>query len=162
MEWQYQAIDAKEALSARHAFVAFLREACTSKSDCAGAMVVFGELVTNVILHAPGPIEITLLSDSSGRVTLDVCDSGCGFILDPSLPSDASALGGRGLYIVSRLCSSLIATRMEDGNKVSAVLPVIAKASHLHLVEERLTSATVGEKDAGEDDASHVADGSPS
>src|SRR5579863_606206 len=68
MEWQYQAIDAKEALSARHAFVAFLREACTSKSDCAGAMVVFGELVTNVILHAPGPIEITLLSDSSGRV----------------------------------------------------------------------------------------------
>ncbi|MGA8533213.1 MAG: ATP-binding protein [Candidatus Tumulicola sp.] len=162
MEWQFQAIDANEALSAKHAFVAFLRESCTPKSDCEAAMVVFGELVANVILHAPGSIEITLQSDSKGVVTLDVCDSGGGFILAPSLPSVITALGGRGLYIVSRLCSSLVATRMEGGNKVSAVLPVVAKASYLHLVEEKRTSGTVAEADAGDDDASHRARGASS
>lgn len=155
MEWQFQSTDAKKALAARHAFRTFLCESCTPKSDCDGAVIVFGELVTNVILHAPGPIEVTLQSDSKGRVTLDVCDTGCGFNLDPSLPLVATALGGRGLYIVSRLCESLTATRIEGGNKVSAVLPVIAKASHLHLVQERLTSGTVGQEDTALDDASN-------
>src|SRR5580692_7960809 len=56
MEWQFQADDARLALSVRREFLAFLRESCTTTSDCEAALLVFGELIANVILHAPGPI----------------------------------------------------------------------------------------------------------
>jgi anti-sigma regulatory factor (Ser/Thr protein kinase) len=142
MEWQFQADDARTALSVRREFLTFLRESCTSASDCEAALLVFGELVTNVILHAPGPIEITVQSDARGAVTLDVCDGGAGFRLAPSLPPVSGESGGRGLYIASRLCSSLASTRIEGGNKVSAVLPVTANQSQLHLVRNKLDGAT--------------------
>jgi anti-sigma regulatory factor (Ser/Thr protein kinase) len=142
MEWQFQADDARLALSVRREFLAFLRESCTTTSDCEAALLVFGELIANVILHAPGPIEITVQSDARGAVSLDVCDTGPGFCLAPSLPPVSSENGGRGLFIASRLCSSLANTRIEGGNKVSAVLPVIAKPSQLHLVPHKLDGTT--------------------
>jgi anti-sigma regulatory factor (Ser/Thr protein kinase) len=137
MEWQFQASTAKAALSARPALAAFLRDSCTPESDCDGAIIAFGELVTNVMVHAPGPIEVLVRADADGTVTIHVCDTGLGFSLAPSLPPPLSESGGRGLYIVSKLCSGLARSRIEGGNKVSAVLPVIAKPSRLHLVRER-------------------------
>ena len=76
MEWQFQASTAKAALSARPALAAFLRESCTPESDCDGAIIAFGELVTNVMVHAPGPIEVLVEADASGAVRIHVCDTG--------------------------------------------------------------------------------------
>ena len=141
MEWQFRAENAKGALSAKSSFVNFLLDSCTPESDCESSLAVFGELVANVIMHAPGPIEITVQSDCAGVVTIDVYDTGDGFILAPTLPPPLSENGGRGLYIVSQLCSGLTLARVNAGNKVSAVLPVVAKPSHLHLVGERSGTA---------------------
>ncbi len=126
MEWQFQSKQAGAALSAKRAFMTFLRESCTPESDCDGALIVFGELVTNVVLHAPGPIEITVSSDARGVVTLDVYDTGDGFVLEPSLPPPTSG-GGRGLFIVSQLCRRASVARVPNGTKVSAELPVTAR-----------------------------------
>jgi anti-sigma regulatory factor (Ser/Thr protein kinase) len=142
MEWQFRAADATLALSARHEFVDTLLATCTPESDCKSAEIAFGELVANVVRHAPGPIEITVQSDAHGLVTLDVCDSGEGFVLTYSLPAIPYSESGRGLYIVAQLCTDLSSVRLANGNKVSAVLPVIAEISNLHLVEEKHVHGT--------------------
>lgn len=128
MEWQFHAADAAEALSFRRDFVDFLRACCTDDSDCDGAEIVFGELVTNVMRHAPGAIQITLQSDVHGLVMLDVCDTGDAFAIAPALPATLFSASGRGLYIVSQLCPYLSSTRTANGNRVSAILPVMAEA----------------------------------
>ncbi len=126
MDWRFSAANPSEGLGARRAFLAFLHERCTTDSDYYGSQLIFGELVSNVIRHARGPIDIRVYSDRSETLTLDVSDCGESFSLEPSLPAHSKEVG-RGLYIVSRLTRSLSVTRLEKGNKVSAVLPVTAK-----------------------------------
>jgi signal transduction histidine kinase len=138
MEWQFNAVDAKAALLARRAFMDFLQVSCALESDCESAQIVFVELVTNVMRHAPGPIDITLQSDARGLVVLDVYDSGEGFVAEPTLPPISSE-SGRGLYIVSKLCAGLSSTRTASGNKVSVVLPVTTQPAAFHLVKQGRT-----------------------
>jgi anti-sigma regulatory factor (Ser/Thr protein kinase) len=148
MGWRFQAADATEAVGVRHEFLAFLRESCTPDSDYDSALVVFGELVANVVRHAPGPIEIAVQCDATGAVILNVCDSGNGFSPVASLPP-STQLGGRGLYMVSRLGSRLSATRTNGGNQVTVTLPVKAQQAHLHLVHERRAPAAEGDGEEG-------------
>lgn len=129
MEWQYNAATAAEALEAREAFVNYLRNACTADSDFKAAELVFGELVANVVRHAPGPIQLSVDIDVFGSVTLEVCDTGPAFTLSPSLPSEVFSASGRGLYVVSRLCRQMTAIRTTVGNRVRVVLPVVASRS---------------------------------
>lgn len=135
MAWRFQAVNAIEALGVRHEFLAFLRRSCTPDSDYDGALIIFGELVANVVRHAPGPIGIAVQCDATGAVILNVCDSGDGFTPVASLPP-STQLGGRGLYMISRLGSRLSATRTNGGNKVTVTLPVKAQQAHLQLVSE--------------------------
>jgi anti-sigma regulatory factor (Ser/Thr protein kinase) len=100
------------------------------------ALVVFGELVSNVVRHGPGPIEIHVQSDATGAVVLDVYHSGDGFIPLTSLPP-STQLGGRGLYLVSRLGYRLSAIRTKGGNKVTVTLPVRARRPGLRLATQR-------------------------
>jgi anti-sigma regulatory factor (Ser/Thr protein kinase) len=126
VEWQFQSRDARAALDSRASFARYLAETCTPESDCTGAEVVFGELVANTVRHAPGSIDIRVGCDAEGSVVLEVSDTGPEFPLVPALPS-AQCEGGRGLYIVSRLCPRLWKTcGPHGGNTVSAVLPVVA------------------------------------
>jgi anti-sigma regulatory factor (Ser/Thr protein kinase) len=106
--------------------MSFLRKACNGQSDFGGAEIIFGELVANVVRHAPGPIQITARSDSRGSVTLNVFDTGPAFKIAPALPASLSSESGRGLYVISQLCAHLSSIRTEIGNKVSVVLPVLA------------------------------------
>ncbi len=126
-EWEFHSADASEGLKARHAFLAFLFSSCTQASDYYGAQLIYGELVSNVIRHAPGPISIEVRSEADGRLTLEILDSGRGFTLQPSLPHTSSELG-RGLYIVSQLGSRLSVTRLDHGTKVRVELPVRAES----------------------------------
>ena len=107
----------------------FLRSGCRGQSDFGGAEIIFGELVANVVRHAPGPIQITARSDGRGRVTLNVFDTGQAFTVRPALPASLLSESGRGLYVVSKLGAHLSSIRTEIGNKVSAVLPVLAAAA---------------------------------
>ena len=136
MEWRLQADDARHAPHAREAFTEFLHTSCKETSDFAAAEIIFGELVCNVVEHAPGPISIGLRLDAQGLVTLEVCDSGPGFTLAASLPASAYTERGRGLYIVSQLGTDLAATNTTQGARVSVVLPVEAEIVRLHLVLE--------------------------
>ncbi|MGH7716694.1 MAG: ATP-binding protein, partial [Vulcanimicrobiaceae bacterium] len=87
-------------MSQRGAFIRFLGSRCTPESDFQAAEIVYGELVANVVRHAPGPIEIMLRSNGRDKVTIEVCDTAIDFKsarpAEPSLYSES----GRGLYII--------------------------------------------------------------
>lgn len=120
--WAFDAENAQAAHQARSQLVAYLRQRAGEAADICAAELVFGELVGNVVRHAPGPIEVHV--DWSGpRATLHVIDRGRGFLRDPSLPADMLSESGRGLYIVSRLTGELRIERIAGyGNHVAAVL----------------------------------------
>lgn len=126
MKWHFYAMDSHAAHAARASFADFLGCLCHSKPDCQNAEIVYGELVGNAIRHAPGPIDIHVQADAYGLVRIDVCDTGAAFALNATLPAGDSERG-RGLYIVSKLCPHVSLTRTAVGNKISAVLPVLAE-----------------------------------
>jgi anti-sigma regulatory factor (Ser/Thr protein kinase) len=127
MEWQIRIGEPGAATTSRRSFVRVLREACTPDSDFGAAETVYGELIANAIMHASGPIDVHVHGDEGESVTLDVYDTGPPFGSPPVLPP-AQHESGRGLYIVSRICSDLSITRMRDGNKVSVTLPALVEA----------------------------------
>ncbi len=86
---------------------------------------MFGELVSNVIRHAPGSIEIQAKADKNGVVTLSVGDTGLGFKPEPRLPDDPLSERGRGMYIVSKICRRVSVERTTGMHRVHVVLPVV-------------------------------------
>jgi anti-sigma regulatory factor (Ser/Thr protein kinase) len=129
-DWRFQADEAKEALPQRNSYLEFLRAACTPESDYDGAIIIFTELVANVIRHTSGPIQICVRGNARGTVTLRVSDFGSPFPLSPSLPPTTSE-GGRGLYIIAQLSSDVSVSRNEYGNVVRVDLPVALTSSLL-------------------------------
>ncbi len=124
MEWHFRAADAAEALPERREFIKFLRTRCTPESDFQAAEIVFGELVANVVRHAPGPIEIMLRSNERGTVTVEVCDNAMHFTIARPVEPPLYAESGRGLHIIWHLCGNLSRTKTLNGGKSSVVLPV--------------------------------------
>jgi len=124
VRWAFQADDATAAHDARTAFVAYLRSRASADSDLDAAELIFGELVGNVVKHAPGPITIELVWDSESP-TLRIADRGPGFDLRTMLPADLMAEGGRGLFLATTFGADLrVAKVAEGGSRVSAILPV--------------------------------------
>lgn len=120
--WAFDAENAQAAHEARSQLVAYLRERTPGTADLGGAELVFGELVGNVVRHAPGPIEVQV-EWTHAQPTLHVIDRGRGFLRDPGLPVDVLSESGRGLYIVSQLTDALRIERIAGyGNHVAAVL----------------------------------------
>jgi anti-sigma regulatory factor (Ser/Thr protein kinase) len=121
-QWHIARGDFAKARTARHEFVQLLLENCRADSDITAAELVFGELVTNAVRHAANVASVTLsLGATAGlRVAEDGTDSWAGVVR----PAEASATGGRGLYIVSLLANDLRFEDLEPGLAVSVVLPV--------------------------------------
>ncbi|MGW7072254.1 ATP-binding protein [Streptomyces sp. NPDC054855] len=65
-------------------------------------LLVVSELVTNACLHAEGPDELWLSSDSK-VLRIEVSDRGAGQPT-PRTPHRAGRPGGHGMFIVQRLC----------------------------------------------------------
>jgi anti-sigma regulatory factor (Ser/Thr protein kinase) len=122
--WSFDAENAQAAHDARAQFVAALRERAPAQSDIGAAELVFGELIGNVVRHAPGPIDVQL--DWSGvHPVLHVTDRGKGFIRDPALPADVLSESGRGLYIIAQLTGNVRIERIPGyGNHVAVVLRI--------------------------------------
>lgn len=113
----------------RRALLAYLRSRAAEGSDLDAAALIFGELVGNVVRHAPGPISVDLAWDGDTAV-LRVVDRGPGFDWNglAKLPS-MFAESGRGLYIASSVAESLEVCRLAgNGTQATARLPVYLSA----------------------------------
>jgi PAS domain S-box-containing protein len=98
--WSFRSDDAASAQPARASFLAYVIARGMPPEAANIAELVFGELVGNVVRHAPGPIEIDL-NWADGRPQLQVRDRGPGFAPSvPALPADALSESGRGLFLV--------------------------------------------------------------
>ncbi len=121
-QWSFDAENAQAAHEARTELMSYLREKTNSRGDFEAAELVFGELVGNVVRHAPGPIDVQLQWSGTHPV-LHVTDRGRGVVRNPSLPENPFSENGRGLYIISRLTRSLRVERIPGyGNHVAAEL----------------------------------------
>jgi anti-sigma regulatory factor (Ser/Thr protein kinase) len=124
MEWRFRSGSQTEARNSRAEFMSELRRRASAKSDLAAAELIFGELIGNVVKHAPGAVRVRL--DWSGpRAVLSVHDEHAPFTPKFKLPENPMAEGGRGLFIAKALSTSIAVTHIHgDGTKVAVGLPV--------------------------------------
>lgn len=123
--WNLSAEDARAAVNARSHFVEFLHSIQSDTNFIDAAELVFGELLGNVVRHAPGPVEITVdLNDDS--MVLHVVDSGPPLAASKrrKLPEDVLSERGRGLFIIQQLASDVRIEHLENcGNHISVTMP---------------------------------------
>jgi anti-sigma regulatory factor (Ser/Thr protein kinase) len=122
--WAFDAENAQAAHEARSQFRAHLESNAGPEADFDAAELVFGELVGNVVRHAPGPIDVQVQWTQTHPV-LHVTDRGKGFVRNPALPLDPLSESGRGLYIISLLAKSVFVERIPGyGHHVAAELNI--------------------------------------
>lgn len=120
--WAFASADANKAHHAREQFMNALRLRATH-ADYTACETIFGELVGNVVRHAPGRIRI-LLDWTGNEAFLRVEDCGAAFVFDPHLPVDPLAESGRGLFLVSALAGGIDIEPLPSGKAVRVLLPV--------------------------------------
>jgi anti-sigma regulatory factor (Ser/Thr protein kinase) len=123
--WSVSAADAIGATGLRRVFFAYITLHATPESDVEGAVLIFGELVANVVRHAPGALSCHV-DWHAVNPTLLVLDEGAGFAVTPiTTLGDCGGEGGRGLALVRALAvETVLGNRPEGGAYVSVVLPV--------------------------------------
>jgi anti-sigma regulatory factor (Ser/Thr protein kinase) len=121
--WTFSADDARAAVDARAQFVDFLRGTGWDDESVDRAELVFGELLGNVVRHAPGPVEVSF-EQRGGGGELHLIDSGTSFSLaEKHLPADALSDAGRGLFIVQHLAGGLHVEHIPNcGNHIRVAL----------------------------------------
>ena len=116
-------MDAAAAANVRKKLAASLPTRSFSSSDTAGAELVLGELIGNVVRHAPGTVDIEVEWRGDAPV-LHVLDRGPGYDRTGTLPPSLSETG-RGLYLVATLTREFTVTRLPGyGSHARAVLPI--------------------------------------
>jgi PAS domain S-box-containing protein len=127
VRWAFDAESAKAAQDARGEFVRYLADNTADSGEIAMAELVFGELVGNVVRHAPGPIDVDVHWDGEFP-ELHVIDRGAKFEDSHGLPTDELSEGGRGLFIVRQLSRGVTIEHVEGyGNHVTVRLPLKRK-----------------------------------
>ncbi len=122
IQWSFDAENAQAAHDARDRFMAALRSAAAPHSDFNAAELIFGELIGNVVRHAPGAIDVQLEWPGVHPV-LHVTDRGKGFVRDATLPSNPLSESGRGLYIISKMARTVRIERIPGyGNHIAVEL----------------------------------------
>jgi anti-sigma regulatory factor (Ser/Thr protein kinase) len=126
--WSCVETDARDALGARRSVRDFLRAQADASSDLDASELIVGELVSNEIRHAPGPIGLSVTWTEHGA-TLIVVDRGPGIPTVRCVP-DGDSESGRGMLIVQALARSTCIERSSpDGSRVVVELPVRRAAS---------------------------------
>jgi PAS domain S-box-containing protein len=111
--WSFEAENARAAQTARGDFMDALRREATLESDLAGAEIVFGELVGNVVRHAPGPIDVAL-EWRNDQACLHVIDRGPGFEYAPPDKIELMREDGRGLWLTSQFSEHVDVERLPN------------------------------------------------
>ena len=105
---------------ARMSFRCFAHSTWGENRNVAAAELVVGELLSNVVRHAPGPI-VFKADWSAKAVAISVADEGCGF-LNVAIPTSETAESGRGLAIVRALATDVRVERIPSGCAVTATV----------------------------------------
>jgi PAS domain S-box-containing protein len=114
MSWQFDSRDSRAAYCVRDQVLQFLRELAHPEQELFEVKAVIGELIANVVEHAPGDVHLEV--DWSGeRAVLRMRDRGPGFTARASLPRDVLSEGGRGLFLIAALADDLRASSHFDG-----------------------------------------------
>ncbi len=131
--WRFHSSDAHSAHMVRSELMAFLNLHITDTAAVFESELIIGELLANVVEHAPGLVEIHLDWCSSIYPAVRFRDSGPGFcIADALRPADAMCEDGRGLFLIRTLAKFFSAIYLpERGAEVLVVLPVERAASGL-------------------------------
>jgi anti-sigma regulatory factor (Ser/Thr protein kinase) len=122
--WSFAVDDVRAAVDARTYFVRFLRSIQSRQEFIDSAELVFGELLGNVVRHAPGPIEVWVELDNDCLI-MHVADSGPALSTTQwHLPEDALSERGRGLFIVAQLVEEIkVEQAANGGNCISVTMP---------------------------------------
>lgn len=122
--WYFETDTPQDALEGRRLLERYLSDHCEDV-DLLPATLIFGELVANVIKHAPSGGMRVWLEPAGRRFALCINDSGPGFS-ERQIPNqpDLYAESGRGLFIVRQVSKKLSFGRQDGGFVVRAVLPV--------------------------------------
>jgi anti-sigma regulatory factor (Ser/Thr protein kinase) len=121
--WSFELDDSTTALRRREEFVTYLRSHGDPRDDYAAAELIFGEIVANAMVHAPGPLGVCV-DWPDGRATLHVTDEGPPIRVNGSLPADPLAEHGRGLAVANRLSGGMTTEPTAVGKTIVAKLPV--------------------------------------
>ena len=121
--WKFHADDAREAVDARARFVQFLVGEDCDERFISVAELIFGELLGNVVRHAPGAVEIFVDAGEDSMV-LHVIDEGPPLSrAKHRLPKDVLSERGRGLFIVEQLATDVRVEQVSSrGNHLSVTM----------------------------------------
>src|SRR5512142_1576268 len=114
MDLFFDATDPSAITDLRRELAAYFERHADVGSDLSGAELAVSELLGNAVRHAPGPAWVHV-DWSERRPTIEIHDLGPGFKLNPTLPADPFAPGGRGLYVVSHIAEELAAAAKRAG-----------------------------------------------
>ncbi|HYZ15984.1 MAG TPA: hypothetical protein VE591_06265, partial [Candidatus Acidoferrum sp.] len=120
--WHLEANQACEAAKMRGAFRGYLVRNGDARSDFDAAELIYGELIANCVLHAPGPVQVTFRWSER---TLRVADSCERLQYWPFSPSNYCAEATHhGYRILRALVPCVRVSRVPGGTCASVVLPV--------------------------------------
>ncbi|MFJ4340114.1 ATP-binding protein [Streptomyces sp. NPDC088915] len=118
---------AAQAAEARHAVRALLADApCTGRAAppatlALDAELAVSELVTNAVLHAPGPCGLVLrLTDDELTITVWDTSTAAPTMREP----DPGRVGGHGLRLVHTVSDRVVVAPHAGGKRITAHLPL--------------------------------------
>jgi hypothetical protein len=127
--WRFGAPDALQAEPARRLLRTWLEQRTTG--DVGSAELIYGELIGNVVRHAPGPIDVEVTLDRE-RVRLVVQSGGGAISVRPELPASPLRETGRGLFIIHELGRNYLTEELPlYGNQTSVDLPLTMIADRI-------------------------------
>lgn len=126
--WTFDTGDHATAQRSRLLFASILADGGMCEEDVFTAELIFGELLSNAVRYAPGPVEVVLDRSGDSIAVLHFLDLGPGFTVIPRLPSDLLSERGRGLFLVWSLAEELNVTKRIDGGSHARVVLTARRA----------------------------------
>ena len=120
--WHFDTGDSATAQRSRAVFASVLSEGGMLEEDVFASELIFGELLSNTVRYAAGPIEVVLDWSEASTAILHFLDSGPGFVLMPRLPSDLLSERGRGLFLIWSMSEDFNVTKRADGGAHARVV----------------------------------------
>jgi serine phosphatase RsbU (regulator of sigma subunit)/anti-sigma regulatory factor (Ser/Thr protein kinase) len=121
--WHLDARDEASAHRVKRAVLWQLGGFASGDADLGAIEAIFGELLSNVKRHTPGPADVTLERGADGAV-LSFDDDGPPFTINGHTPPDLLAESGRGLFMLNALAREVSVQRIGARNRVAVALPL--------------------------------------
>jgi anti-sigma regulatory factor (Ser/Thr protein kinase) len=104
-EWRFRSTDARAAALVRREIGELVARERPDKRYA--AEIAFGELIANVVRHAPGPVVTRCRIAPDGAAKIELDDAGTGFVPKPT-STDPLAETGRGLALLRQLTDDVV------------------------------------------------------